>query len=52
MLNKSILENKGLTIYEPAIKHYIKSNRILKDETLHELSSIENFFFRSGVTIS
>lgn len=45
MLNKSILENKGLTIHEPAIKHYIKSNRILKDETLHELSSIENFFF-------
>lgn len=45
MLDKRILENKGLTIHEPAIKHYIKSNRILKDETLHELSSMENLFF-------
>lgn len=33
MLNKYILNNKGLTIHEPAIKHYIKSNRILKDES-------------------
>lgn len=45
MLNKYILNSKGLTIHELAIKHYIKSNRILKDETLHELSSVENLFF-------
>lgn len=45
MLDERIFEIKGLTIHEPAIKHYIKSNRILKDETLHELSNMENFFY-------
>lgn len=45
MLDERIFEIKGLTIHEPAIKHYIKSNRILKEETLNELSVVENLFF-------
>lgn len=45
MLDKRIFESKGLTIHESSIKHYIKSNRILKEETLNELSVVENLFF-------